>query len=251
VTQSPDRDDTPIQLSLEFPRPALDLDALATSPSNAGALARLKQARSWPVAAMALIGPPCSGLTSLSQAWAEHFDGCRMTPEAFDSMSQAALDARAAQVTAIDPASAVKDEMRLLWLINQVGGRGGRLLLTGYRSPTHWPVSLKDLASRLRSMPVAEIGLPDDAMMRARLMAACDRYFFRLPEDVANFLVLRLPRSYSGLEDYVRRLAGTVTGTGRELTVPLAREVLRLELADDDDDTDQEEQAEKGWQNDG
>ncbi len=251
MTCASDRDETPIQLSLEFPRPAPTLDSLAVSPSNAGALARLRQAGDWPVAAMALIGPPRSGLTSLSAAWADHFDGRTMTPETFDATSQADLDARAAQFMVIDPASAIQNEAQLLWLINKVGGRGGRLLLTGNRPPSHWPVRLADLASRLRAMPVAEIALPDDAMMRARLISACERYFFRLPDDVANFLVLRLPRSYSGLEDYVRRLAGMAAGSGRELTLPLAREVLRLELGNNDDDTGHHKREEEGWENNG
>jgi chromosomal replication initiation ATPase DnaA len=234
-------DNTPLQLSLDFPRPAPALDELAVSPSNAGAVARLKQSRDWPIAAMALIGPPQSGLTTLAAAWAGRSGGYHLSPERFESLSPGEVDSLATRNTAIDPAGGLGDEARLLSLINQVGARGGRLLLTANTPPSQWPVYLEDLGSRLRSMPVAEIRAPDDAMIRARLMAACSRYFFRLPEDVANFLVLRLPRNYSLLEHYVQRLAGTVTGSGRDLTLPLAREVLRLELGSDDDDTQEEE----------
>ena len=231
----------PLQLSLDFPQPAPTLDALAVSPSNAGAIARLKQTRDWPLAAMALVGPPRSGLTTLAHAWAIQFSGRVVTPDLFEAMPADALEGLAAGCTAIDPADPLRDEPRLLSMINQTAARGGRLLLTANHPPSHWQVVQKDLRSRLRAMPVAEITPPDDAMMRARLASAFARHYFRLPEDVASYLVLRLPRSYSGLEDYVTRLAGTVTASGRELTVPLAREVLRLELGNDDDDTHEEE----------
>ncbi len=235
------RDAPPLQLSLDFPQSVATLDALSVSPSNAGAIARLKQSPDWPLAAMALVGPAKSGLTTLSLAWAEEFGGRVVLPGDFEVMSPDDLEALASGFIAIDPGERLTDEARLLFLINQVGAKGGRLLLTSRRPPSQWTISQKDLRSRLRAMPVAEINSPDDAMVRARLTSAFARHFFRLPEDVANYLVLRLPRNYSGLEDYVTRLAGILIGSGRELTVPLARNVLRQELGNDDDDTLEEE----------
>lgn len=231
----------PLQLSLDFPRPPASLDALSVSPSNAGAISRLRQSRDWPLAAMALVGPAKSGLTTLARAWAGEFGGRVVSPTDFAAMSHDELETLASGFIAIDPGETLIDEPRLLILINQAGAKGGRLLLTASRPPSQWTVRQKDLGSRLRAMPVAEISPPDDAMIRARLVSAFARHFFRLPEDVANYLILRLPRNYSLLEDYVTRLAATLIGSGRELTVPLARDVLRQELGNDDDDTLEEE----------
>ncbi len=228
--------ETPLQLSLEFRQPVPGFAGLVVTPANAPVIATLRQPQAWPVAVMALVGPARSGLTMLADAFAHEGGGERLEREQLDGLDPAQLDQLAAGRLALDRADRPGDEARLLSVITSVNARGGRLLLTAHRPPATWPVAQRDLSSRLRSMPVLQIGEPDDETMHLRLREALDRYYYCVPEDVAKYLVMRLPHTYAALETCVKRLVGMVSGAGRDLTVPLAREALRLEGFEDDDE---------------
>lgn len=214
------------QLDFEFPTERPRFETLAQTSANAHAIAVLRRPDAWPTGSLCLVGPPASGLTSLAWAWATAFDGQVLTPQAFEALEGEAIEAAAKGAVAIDPGEAVRDEVRLLNLLNAARQGTVRVLLTARRPPASWPVSQRDLASRLRAMPLVEIDLPDEEMVRARLRSACRRRYYDLPEEVESFLVLRLPRDYAAIEEYVKRLTNAVTEAGRGLTVPFAGDIL-------------------------
>ena len=61
-------------------------------------------------------------------------------------------------------------------------------------------------------------------MLGIRLKAAMKRRYLKLPEEVEAFLIIRLERSYAAIEKFVENLHEL--SDGREVTVPLAREIL-------------------------
>ncbi|MEO1102004.1 MAG: hypothetical protein AAFW65_09185, partial [Pseudomonadota bacterium] len=148
-----------------------------------------------------------------------------------------------AGMVAIDNADSIRNEDHLLSLINLAASSGGYALLTARSTPANWRVSSADLGSRLRSMPLAEIGPPDEDMLRGRLKAAGRRRFMKFSDELLDYLSVRLGRSYAGLEDYVTRLSETVGTQNRAPTIPLARDVLEaggaFEYAPDHEDDDQ------------
>ena len=212
------------QLTLAFPEPPPTLNGLAVSSANRKAISVLRRWPDWRMHAVAIVGQPKSGLTTAAQAWAAHAGGDVIGAKAFDRLSHRKVEALASGPVAIDPADQVTNEDNLLSLVNLSARLGGSVLLTGQKAPALWRVKQPDLASRLKSMTLIELGPPDDEMVSVRLRAAMKRRFLRLPEDVEAYLLMRLERNYAVMETFVESLHEMAEG--REVTVPLARDVL-------------------------
>lgn len=227
---------------LEFPAQALGLGALELTSSNDTAMTIIRNPADWPTPALCLVGAPKAGKTTMARAWAADLGGEMLLPDQLDRMKHETLTAASTGLVVVDDADSARNEDNLLSLINLTASAGGRVLLTARSTPGGWRVKSADLASRLRSMPLAEIGPPDEAMLRGRLRAAGRRSYMRFSEELLDFLVVRLGRSYAGLEDYVTRLSGAVSDLNRAPTIPLARDVLQaggaFEYAPEDEDED-------------
>ncbi len=118
------------------------------------------------------------------------------------------------------------DEPALFHLLNLIRSRKGYLLLTARSAPEAWALATPDLLSRLRLAPVAAIGAPDDALLRAVLV----KHFIdrQLVVDVGTVeaLALRMERSFAAARDIVERLDRLSLEHGRRITRAMAARLL-------------------------
>ena len=63
----------------------------------------------------------------------------------------------------------------------------------------------------------------------------------RVPPEVVRFLLLRMERSFAEAERIVDALDAASLAARKEITVPLARQVLNAPAPDDDNDNDKGE----------
>ena len=78
----------------------------------------------------------------------------------------------------------------------------------GYSSPVFtvpaaWRVGLPDLASRLKAVPYAELGPPDDQLLRGVLVKLFADRQLVVEEPAISFLLLRMPRSLEAARELV------------------------------------------------
>lgn len=225
----------PVQSSFEFTGPPVRFDTIAITSSNRAAVDLLKDISSWPFPAVCLVGPPHSGRTTLARCWALEHHAALLVPADLMGLDDAASKDLSSTAVAFDPGDEVPDEAVILRLLNRASERGGRILFTASAPPSVWPLQNRDLASRLVSMPLAELFAPDDEMIAARLTAGLRRHAAELPEDVSRFLVRRLARTYEDIEECVKRLSGDSAG-GAGLTMAVARRVLIAMYGPDGED---------------
>jgi chromosomal replication initiation ATPase DnaA len=195
-------------------------------PSNRAALALIERWPDWPAPAMALVGPEGSGKSHLASIWAEAAGARVLAARLLGEIDlPGALATGALVLEDVEPAKL--DERALFHLINLAREQGAFLLFTARQPPASFQVSIRDLASRLRAMPVVTLAPPDDALLRALIVKlAADRQI-AVDETLVNYLANRIERSFAAAREAVKRLDQEALRQHRPVTRALAAELFR------------------------
>jgi chromosomal replication initiation ATPase DnaA len=144
-------------------------DDFLSGPSNTDALALIESWPDWPHRAVVLAGPEGSGKSHLAAIWATVAGARFISGRALaDSNLPAALATGALVVE--DIAEGTFDERALFHLINLAREEDAFVLLTAQTPPAAWSVTIRDLGSRLKALPVVLLSSPDDVLLRAILV---------------------------------------------------------------------------------
>jgi chromosomal replication initiation ATPase DnaA len=195
-------------------------------PSNVAALSLIDRWPDWPNRVMALIGPEGSGKSHLATIWAERAGARVLSAKLLGETDLPAAFATGALVVEdLEPAGL--DERALFHLINLAREEGAYVLLTARSAPAAFPVSIRDLASRLRALPVVALAPPDDALLRSLIVKlAADRQL-AADEALVNYLANRIERSFAAARAAVLRLDEEAMRQHRPVTRALAAELFR------------------------
>ncbi len=176
------------------------------SDSNRDAAEWLSTPGRWPIPRTVLVGPAASGKSHLAALFAARHGG-----------------------RVIDAADEITDGEPVFHAWN-AATPAAPLLLTARRLPKFWAHGLADLASRLAATPLIRLEDPDDALVAAVLEKRFADRGLRVGPEVVTYLVSRIERSFAGLADIVERLDALSLAERRDITVPLARELLEGQL---------------------
>jgi len=197
-----------------------------SGPSNAAALALIDRWPDWPAQIVALIGPEGSGKSHLAAIWAETTGARILAAKLLTDIDLPAAFATGALVLEdLEPADL--DERALFHLLNLAREEDAYVLVTGRSAPAAFPVSIRDLGSRLRALPSVALAAPDDALLRALIVKlAADRQL-AVDEALVNYLVNRIERSFAGARAAVTLLDREAMRQQRPVTRALAAELFR------------------------
>ena len=190
-----------IALPLVWPADPRD-EEFVVSPSNERAVHALDRWATWPVMTSLLVGPRKSGRSLLARIFAAKSGG-----------------------TIIDDAPG-RPETELFHAWNRAQEQRQPLLLVADVAPPSWDLQLPDLRSRLSATPLAEIGPPDDILMRALLEREFTRRSLDARPDLIEWLVARIERSHLAVIRCVDALDQEVMERRKRLSIPLARTTL-------------------------
>ena len=194
------------QLILDLPqRAAFGRDDFLVTPSNAGAVALIDRYPDWPSYGAVLLGQAGSGKSHLLEVWRQAAGATLVSASEISSEQPDTLLHSGA--LAIDNAPGpTLDERALFHLFNYARQTGGHVLIASDTDPAHWNVALNDLASRLKSLPVARLEQPDDALLRGVLVKLFADRQLAVEEPIISYLMLRMPRSLDAARSLVTEI---------------------------------------------
>lgn len=215
------------QLALDLAhRESFARDDFLESRCNAGALAAIERWPDWPAPVLALVGPAGCGKSHLAAIWAELAGARFLSGKALRTADLPAALATGALVLE-DAGTDGLDERALFHLLNLVREHGAFLLLTTAASPAGWSVGIADLASRLRAIPLATVGAPDDGLLRAALVKQFADRQLNVDGNLVEYLLTRIERTLAGAREAVARLDAEALRLRRPVNRSLAAELFR------------------------
>ena len=197
-----------------------------SGPSNAAALTLIERWPDWPDRIMALVGPQGSGKSHLAAIWAQAAGARVLAAKLLQETGlPAALATGALVVEDLEPAGL--DERALFHLLNLAREEEAYVLLTARSLPAGFPVTIRDLGSRLRALPAVTIAPPDDVLLRSLIVKlAADRQL-AVDEALVNYLANRIERSVAAAHAAVALLDEEAMRQHRPVTRALAAELFR------------------------
>lgn len=202
-------------------------DDFLRGPSNAAAVALIERWPDWPDRVVALIGPEGSGKSHLAAIWTET-TGARILSARLLAVTDLPTALATGALVVEDLESFDLDERALFHLINLAREEGAYVLLTGRLPLTGLAVTIRDLASRLRALPVVTLAPPDDGLLRSLIVKlAADRQL-AVDDALVNYLVNHIERSFAAARVAVQRLDEEALRQRRPVTRALAAELFRV-----------------------
>jgi chromosomal replication initiation ATPase DnaA len=214
------------QLTLDLPhRAALGAEDFLVSDCNITAVKLIDSWPKWQEPAQLLIGSPSSGKTHLARVWQARSGARLLDAKMLDT--KFIDDVREGTPLVIEDADrSAYDERALFHLLNLAREKQLFVLLSARCAPSRWNISLPDLASRLKAVPIVEIGAPDDALLRmVMLKHFADRQLDVDPK-VLEFLALHIDRSLQAAAAAVEAVDRLALATGRKINRQLVVEAL-------------------------
>jgi chromosomal replication initiation ATPase DnaA len=197
-----------------------------SGPSNDAALTLIDRWPDWPNRVMALTGPEGAGKSHLAAIWAEAAGARVLSGKLLGETNLPAAFATGALVLEdLEPKGL--DERALFHLLNLAREESAFVLITARAAPNTFPVAIRDLASRLRSIPAVALNAPDDALLRSLIVKlAADRQL-SVDEPLVNYVVNRIERSFAAARAAVAHLDEEAMRQHRPVTRALAAELFR------------------------
>jgi DnaA regulatory inactivator Hda len=219
------------QLAFDFShRPSVSGEDFIVAPPNQAAVAWVDSWPDWPAPALVVYGPPGCGKSHLASVWQAQAGARRVMlplPESSDPL-QALGDASAVVIEDVERWIGAADAQRQLFhLYNMMAERRGHMMLTARQAPAQWPMTLADLRSRMAAAPAVAIEPPDEDLVAALLLKLFADRQLKVGDEVLTFLLARMDRSFDAARRLVAALDDAALHARRNVTVPLASEVLR------------------------
>jgi chromosomal replication initiation ATPase DnaA len=215
------------QLPLSLPHRAQMTRAdFLVGPGNAEAIALVDAWPRWPSPVVLLAGPVGSGKTHIVEIWREASGAaCVPAPDLRDADVVSLVGTGAVAVE--DLHAAPFDEAALFHLLNLATERKAPMLLTSRVWASALPVTLPDLASRLRAARPVELGEPDDDLLRRVLVKLFADRQLAVEPAVVDYVVTRMERSLEAASAVVDAIDHDALAAG----APITRRVAAAAIA--------------------
>ena len=205
---------------------ALQKEDFFISPSNLEAVTLLDNTDQWGSGVLLLVGPKGSGKTHLSLVWCKENKAKYLRLESvLDEMEKGSTH----DIVCVEDIDIIADAERqkktkmeegIFHLINSVGSRGGKLLISSSKMPHALSIGLKDLESRLQSFSKTYIKEPDDSLVMALLLKYFNDRQIYIKHSNLTYIATRINRTYRSIYKFVNYVDHKSLVLNKKLTRP-------------------------------
>lgn len=214
------------QLILDLPHePQFGENDFIESGSNSAALDLIRSWPRWPHWGAVVTGPAGAGKSHLAHVWQCASKALMVRARDLSDGDVKAFRAHGALLVE-DLHDGIVSETLLFHLLNTARQDGLSVLMTSRIAPGDLAISLPDLRSRLRALPIAAISDPDEMLLRALMVKLFSDRQIRVEPKTVNYLINRMDRSMDAAQRVVERIDGMALQLRRPVTVPLAQAAL-------------------------
>jgi chromosomal replication initiation ATPase DnaA len=215
------------QLPLDLPHEvSFRRDDFLESASNSAALTLIDRWPDWPSHNAAIIGPRGSGKSHLAAIWAERA-GARTVPASMVAKSEVPVLLSTGALVVENFRAGEFDETSMFHLLNFAREEEVYLLFTAERPLTEGVAALRDLASRLRTLAVAELAPPGDALIGAVLLKLFADRQVTVDADTIAYLLPRMERSLGRARALVEQIDRAALAAGRPVSRAFVASLFR------------------------
>ena len=166
-----------------------------------------------------LYGPKKSGKSFLAHIWKNKYNA-NILSNNFEDLIKNKDD------ILIDDFHSFDQEI-IFHLVNYCILNNLKILITSSYKINNINFRFNDLPSRLKTFSILEINIPDDEMLLTILTKLLvDKQFIVNSNDIFEYILRRVDRSYKGIYDIVDKLDVLSLEKKRQLTIPLIKEIL-------------------------
>lgn len=170
---------------------------------NQAIIDHLMMPGAWSSHACVLSGPAKSGKSTLAKQWQDL------------SSAHVAIE--------LDE---ISDEEAVFHLFNSTKQEGKKLLIVSEKNVEQCNIALPDLSSRLKSAEQLSLPQPDDELATMLCAKLFSQRQLQVDEGVIDYCLKRIPRSFLAIHRLVDALDIHALTERRNITIPLAKEVL-------------------------
>jgi len=197
--------------------PAYGAEQFICTPANQQTYDWLVRWPDWPSHALYLYAEHGSGKTHLAHLWQQKNAAVFLPYDSEILPTSACI---------IDGLQQWRNAERLFHLLNHVLLQKIPTLITSTQAPDDLSITLPDVVSRLKALPLVTIAPPDDLLLQAILCKQLADRQLKISEEVLQYLLPRLPRSYASVAELVEKIDQASLAAGRTLTLPFIRQTL-------------------------
>ena len=222
------------QLTLNLDRRlTLNREDYFISYSNSLAIRTLDEWSVSPHLGLVIIGPKSSGKTHLASVWMNETGAKSFLISELESIDMGIfMQEQFIVLENLDVLSQLSEkekviiEEKIFHIYNLFSTCKGKILLTAKTVPSMWNIELKDLLSRLMSIQIAELNLPDDNLLAAIMSKQfMDRQILVSPQVIGHAIV-RMERSFSFANKLVEDLDSEALSINKPINKKLVNNVI-------------------------
>ena len=184
-------------------RQAYNREDFFVSKTNSLAVKILENWKNFSSSGLVIVGPSACGKTHLAAVWSKETSAKSYDISTFFGIDlNHLIDEKFIVLEDVEKLELIPKDKRLiieeniLHIFNSLSANNGKILFTSCKFPRFWEIGLKDLLSRLMTLTIIELNMPDDNLLAAVMAKQFQDRQIKVDDEVLTYAISRMERSF-------------------------------------------------------